>query len=155
VKLTSAQLQKIWLLSDTVLYPEAISFMRKLAKDQGYNPLPAAQMNDLLNIAESARYKDLEAFVIHQRGRDWPRSKHNIKTFYTELETYLTQMRVKRVRNEFHLLNNTPGGNSEIVQQVDALMASLSREFIQHLLAENGVLAVEMDERKKQRTGRR
>lgn len=139
VTLTSAQFQKIWLLSDTVLYPEAVSFMRKLVQEQDCDPLPAAQVNGLLSIAESARYKELYEFVVHQRDRNWPPSKRDIKTFYTELEKLFTQMRVKRLRSEFHLLSETPGqSNSEMLQEVDALMARLAREFIQHLLAENG-----------------
>lgn len=41
---TTTQLQKIWLLSDTVLYPEAVSFIHKLVEDQECNPLPASQV---------------------------------------------------------------------------------------------------------------
>ena len=45
---TPSQLQKIWLLSDTVLYPEAISFIRNLVEEQECDPLPASQVSGLL-----------------------------------------------------------------------------------------------------------
>jgi len=154
---TPAQLEKIWLLSDTVLYPEAVSFMRKLVQDQECDPLPTSQVAGLLNVAESAQYDELYRFVVHQRDRNWPPSKRDIKTFYTALEEVLSLMQRKRLKGEFHLLADEHGRSvSDIRQERDALMALLAREFIQHLLAENGILAAERaDERTKQRTNRR
>lgn len=151
---TLAQLQKIWLLSDTVLYPEAVSFIRKLVREQECNPLPTSQVAGLLSIAESARYDELYRFVLHQRERNWPPSKRDIKTFYTALEEVLGTMRRKRLKDEFHLLDGVSA--SEIRQETDALMALLAREFIQHLVAENGLLATELaEQRSHQRPGRR
>ncbi len=154
---TPAQLQKIWLLSDLVLYPEAVSFMRKLVQDQECDPLPTSQVAGLLNVAESAQYDELYRFVVHQRDRNWPPSKRDIKTFYTALEEVLSLMQRKRLKDEFHLLADERGRSaSDIRQETAALMALLAREFIQHLLAENGTLAAKLDdERKKQRTSRR
>jgi len=154
---TPAQLQKIWLLSDIVLYPEAVSFMRKLVQDQECDPLPTSQVAGLLNVAESAQYDELYRFVVHQRDRNWPPSKRDIKTFYTALEEVLSLMQRKRLKDEFHLLPDERGRSaSDIRQETAALMALLAREFIQHLLAENGTLAAKLDdERKKQRTSRR
>lgn len=54
---TPVQLQKIWLLSDTVLYPEAITFIHKLVEEQECNPLPASQVSGLLSIAESFKVR--------------------------------------------------------------------------------------------------
>lgn len=154
---TPAQLQKIWLLSDTVLYPEAVSFMRKLVQDQECDPLPASQVAGLLNVAESSKYDELYRFVVHQRDRDWPSSKRDIKTFYTALEQVLSLMQRKRLKDEFHLLADERGRSvSDIRQEINALMALLAREFIQHLLAENGALAAKLeDERRKQKMSRR
>jgi len=154
---TPAQLQKIWLLSDIVLYPEAVSFMRKLVQDQECDPLPTSQVAGLLNIAESAQYDELYRFLVHQRDRNWPPSKRDIKTFYTALEEVLSLMQRKRLKDEFHLLVDERGRSvSDIRQETAALMALLAREFIQHLLAENGALAAKLDdERKKQRMSRR
>ena len=42
--LSNAQLQKIYLLSDTVLYSEAVSFIRKLVQEEGCAPLPTSQI---------------------------------------------------------------------------------------------------------------
>jgi hypothetical protein len=154
---TPAQLQKILLLSDMVLYPEAVAFMRKLVQEQDCNPLPTSQVNGLFNIAESENYDALSRFVTHQRDRNWPPSKRDIQTFYTELEALLSLMRRKRLLGEFHLLTDEPGRSaSDTLKETDALMALLAREFIQHLLAENGALAADVEEkRKKQRMSRR
>lgn len=154
---TPAQLQKIWLLSDTVLYPEAVSFIHKLVEDQECNPLPASQISGLLSIAESSKYDELYRFVAHQRDRDWPPLRRDIKIFYTALEEVLSLMRRKRLKDEFHLVADTQGQSTqEMRQESDALMALLAREFIQHLTAENGVLAAAAaDQRAKQRTNER
>jgi hypothetical protein len=148
---TPAQLQKIWLLSDTVLYPEAVAFMLKLVREQECDPLPASQVAGLLSIAESANYDELHRFVLHQRDRNWPPSKRDIKTFYTALEERLSLMQRKRLQDEFHVL-----GAGDTHQEIKAMMALLAREFIQHLVAENGTLAAKLDEeRKRQRMSRR
>src|SRR6266566_6943689 len=142
--LSNAQLQKIYLLSDTVIYPEAVTFIRKLVQEQGCDPLPTSQVAGLLNIAEAVKYDELHRFVLHQRDRNWPPSKRDIKTFYTALEEVLSLMQRKRLKDEFHLVTDESGRSaSEIRQESDALVALLAREFIQHLLAENGLLAAE------------
>ena len=82
---TLRQLQKIWLLSDTVLYVEAVAFIQRLVDKEGCNPLPASQVNGLFSIAESSRYSELRQFVEHQRDRDWQPSKRDIKTFEVRL----------------------------------------------------------------------
>lgn len=148
--LSMAQLQKIWLLSDTVLYPEAVAFLRKLVHEQGCNPLPASQVSGLLSISASHKYDEFYRYVLHQRDRDWQPSKRDLKTFYTALEEVFSVMQRKRLKDEFHLLTaGKPGSGrsiGEIRQEADELMATLAREFIQHLLAENGVLAAQKAE---------
>lgn len=128
------QLRQLWNLSDNVLYSEAVTFLRRLVNEQGCATLPASQVTGLLNIANASIYSELERFIRHQQERNWPESKKDIKIFYAELEKWLTTFRNRRLRDEFHLGR----GN----QEVDELMALLAREFIQHLVAENGVLAV-------------
>jgi hypothetical protein len=145
-----AQLQKIWLLSDTVLYREAGDFIRKLVQEHDCDPLPTSQINGLLSIAESASYDALYQFVVHQRDRNWPPSKRDIKTFYTELELVLSQMQRRRLKEEFHLTSAANGKSvNEIRAEEKALMALLAREFIQHLVAENGLLLVEAEDRRR------
>ncbi len=153
-----AQLQKIGLLSDTVLYNEAVAFMHRLVRDQRCNPLPTSQVNGLLSIAEASRYDELYRFVVHQRDRNWPPSKRDIKTFYTALEQVLSQMQRRRLREEFHLLADVDGRSiSDLRHEADELLALLAREFIQHLVAENGVLAAAADDERarRRRTGGR
>jgi len=147
---TSAQLKKIWLLSDTVLYPEAVAFIQKHV--QGSEPLPNSQVMGLFNAAASEQYPALYQFVTHQRDRNWPYAKMHIKKFYTSLEETLTRLHRTRLRNEFHLLEDVPGrGVNETRREMDELMALLAREFIQHVLAENGVLLQAEEEQRRQR----
>jgi hypothetical protein len=141
-------------LSDTVLYDEAVAFLRELVDKQECNPLPNSQVVGLLNIAETSSYDELERFILHQRGRDWPPGARDIKTFYTALEEVLREIHIRRLRKEFHLLDGV--STRDVHQETDALMVLLAREFIQHLVAENGLLAVKMaDQRSHQRRSRR
>lgn len=136
---TLTQLQKIGLLSDTVLYPEAVAFIRRLVEKDGCNPLPTSQVNGLFSIAESSRYSELRQFVEHQRDRDWPPSKRDIKTFYTRLEQEFTRME-RRLAVEFGLTKDEHGRPVSDADQ-NEMLALLAREFIQHVIAENGVIA--------------
>src|SRR5437763_11811751 len=120
--LSNAQLQKIYLLSDTVLYSEAVSFIGKLVREQGCNPLPTSQVAGLLNIAEAVKYDELHRFVLHQRDRNWPPSKRDIKTFYTALEEVLSLIQRKRLKDEFHLMPDIQRHSvSEVRQEIDEL----------------------------------
>jgi hypothetical protein len=139
--LSKKQEQKIWLLSDTVLYPEAVAFIRRLVNEEQGSPLPASQVKGLQSIAESYQYDELYRFVTHQRDRDWPTSKWSIKTLYTDLEKDFTIMKNKRLKDEFHLVSEGLN-NQKARDEINALMAALAREFIQHMVAENGLLDV-------------
>jgi len=150
---STTQLQKIALLSDTVLYNEAVAFIRKLVKEQDCDPLPTSQVNGLLSIAESASYDELYRFVVHQRDRNWPPSKRDIKTFYTALEQELSLMYRKRLKDEFLLL--TQQNAQEIRKEADEVMALLARDYIQHLVAENGILQAEADDKRRQNRNQR
>jgi hypothetical protein len=146
--LTAKQLQKISLLADTVLYPEAVAFIRNLVKEEECDPLPPSQVTGLLNIAASSKYGELYTFVVHQRDRNWPQSRADIKKFYTALETYLTNMQKKRLKDEFRLV--TDGLKTrDARQESEELMAALTHDFIQHFVAENSLLAAEIAEEKR------
>src|SRR5260370_41890083 len=133
--LTDEQFQKIWLISDTVLYPEAVAFMRRMVQKEHCRPLSANQINGLLQLAEGSSYTDLHSRVLHQRERNWTGIRADLKKFYTELERLLTEIDTRRLRDEFHLVSKT-----STAQEVEEIMSLLAREFIQHLLAENGLL---------------
>jgi hypothetical protein len=149
--LSERQLQQIWQISDTVLYTEASAFLHQFIRDKEGRPLPATQMNGLLNIAKSAQYSELEHFIKHQRDRNWLSSKLYIKTFYTELERVFTLMRNKRIREEFHLLSSDLTIR-EMQQQANEVMAYLTYDFIQHLEAENRLLdALNQGQRRQNR----
>src|SRR5258708_39643194 len=143
--LSKDQVATIGLLSDTVLYPEAVTFMRQLVQVEDGDPPPTSQVAGLLNIASSATYDQLYTFIVHQRDRNWPASKSGIAKFYMALEKYLTVMQRKRLKDEFHLL--TEGLNTrDAKQESDELMIRLAQNLIQHMVAENGLyIAVQTD----------
>jgi len=146
---TPEQLRKLRYLSDTVLYAEAVTFIRRLVNDEDCSTLPASQVMGLLNIANASSYAELESFIKHQRERNWPASKSSIKTFYTELEKVFSAMR-KRITGEFELVE--PGANGKAAnQETEEVMVLLARDFIQHLIAENGLLAVEKAQERARR----
>jgi hypothetical protein len=151
---TLEQLQKLYYLSDEVLYPEAESFIQRFVKKDGNPTLPASQVMGLLNIANASSYSELEHFIRHQHGRNWTASKSYIKTFYDELEKVFATLR-KRARDEFDLLQYEPGHKLAKPENND-VMIWLAREFIQHLIAENGLLEFEKkkESAKKGQVGR-
>ena len=152
--LSKEQVSEVGLLSDTILYPEAVALIRQLVRDEECDPLPTSQVTGLLNVATSATYDKLYAFVVHQRDRNWPASKSDIPKFYTALEKYLTIMQKKRLKDEFHLL--THGLNTkDAKEESDTLMVQLAQNFIQHLVAENGLfVAAQEDAKARSRANR-
>ncbi|QBD78667.1 hypothetical protein EPA93_22835 [Ktedonosporobacter rubrisoli] len=136
------QLRKIWQLSDETLYPEAVAFIRQFVKGEEGAPLPNSQVMGLLNIASSDSYAELGRFIRHQRDRNWQEKKRHIKLFYEYLEKIFMTMRNKRIKDEFSLLRAGLSRKEE-TQQMDEIMLLLARDFIQHLIAENGVLAAQ------------
>ena len=146
--LTPEQLQKLDLISDTILYAEAVAFIRRLVREEELDPLPNSQILGLLNVAEGSNYSDMYQFVKHQRDRNWSGSKQGIKTFYTDLEKYLMEMSRRRMREEFQLVTPELPKNAAKAE-VDALMTALTHDFILHFAAENGVLLAEAADRRK------
>jgi hypothetical protein len=63
-------------------------------------------------------------------------------------------MQKKRLKDEFHLL--TEGLNTkDAKEESDALMVQLAQNFIQHLVAENGLfVAAQADARTRERANR-
>ncbi len=136
---SSEDFDRLWNLSDNVLYAEAVAFMQRFVNEKGSATLPASQVTGLLNVSNAATYKDLERFIQHQRERNWPVSKRDIETFYAELEEWLISVKNRRLKDEFHLVREGQGH-----EEIDELMGLLAHDFIQHLVAENGVLAVKI-----------
>jgi hypothetical protein len=127
---TPEQLLKLYFLSDEVLYPDAVDFIRRFVNNDDGAALPMSQVMGLQNIANTNSYAELEHFIRHQRERNWTAAKSYIKTFYIELEKVFATLR-KRTRDEFEL------------PETNDIKIWLARAFIQHLLAENGLLALE------------
>jgi hypothetical protein len=137
------QLETLLNVSDDTLYPEAVKLLHRLIDEEECLPLPASQIAGLLNIANLSNYPEVEHFIRHQRERDWPESRKDIKTLYTALGEALNTFKKKRLVERFQL---TSTGKSVQAQreESDELMALVAREFIQHLVAENMVLIAAM-----------
>ena len=147
MELTLAQVRKIDVISDTVLYPEATALVKQLIEDEECNPLPSSQIIGLLNIANTNTYTELYRFVLHQRDRNWTASKTDIKKFYTALEKYLSDMARQRVKAEFHLIPEELDVK-RTKQMTEIVMAVLAQDFIQHFVAENNRRAAYVSRRR-------
>ena len=149
--LSQKHLQKIDLLSDTVLYPESVAFVRRMIQKEKCNPLPAAQVNGLLNIALTLNYGEVRRFVEHQRERNWPSSKRDIKTFYSHLEKELARLE-PRFNSDFALAKDEHGRRVSSEEESE-MLGLLAREYIQHLLAENMLVEAEQKEQRRFQQG--
>jgi hypothetical protein len=149
--LSQKHLQKIELLSDTVLYPEAVASVRRMVQKEKCNPLPTTQVNGLLNIALTLNYDSVRDFAEHQRGRNWPSNKRDIKTFYTHLEKELIRLE-QRLDAEFALTKDEHGRPVSSEDERE-LLGRLTREYIQHLLAENILAEAEIREQRRFQQG--
>src|SRR5579875_3074027 len=130
VLITAEQQAKIRLLSDYELYPQAVQFMRNIAR-----PLPSTQINGLLNVSLGSTYDQLLLFVEHQRDRTtWRNNEQHIPMFYRGLRQKLQALE-DYLPSLYKLRAEKP-----LPEEVQALKMALAREFIQHLLAENGYM---------------
>jgi hypothetical protein len=81
--------KKIQLLSDAEFYPQAVEFMRGIAK-----PLPSSQINGLLNVSLASTYSRLTKFMAFQSKRTtWKASERHVPEFYKRLAQKLPEER--------------------------------------------------------------
>jgi 16S rRNA C1402 (ribose-2'-O) methylase RsmI len=131
--LTNEQRKKIYLLSDTVLYPEAVALTRELALDERVRQLPKdSQIMGLLNVSKSATYAEVLVFINRHIER------HVDEVFYDNLRQKLNKIQKERLQNEFELVIPNSIKREEDTQKKE-LMLLLAREFIQHIIAETGI----------------
>lgn len=126
--ITQKEEEKIHILSDITLYPQAVSFMRSINKK-----LPPSQINGLLNISlGNNTFKELKDFVQFQHERStWKSSERHIPEFYRRLSHKLTEL--EQEADKLAALRPTEVS----VDDRKELKMVFAREFIQHLLAEN------------------
>ena len=133
--ITEKQLERIRLLSDETLYKEAGELMRSIGSA---NSLPPTQINGLLNVSLANTYDHLIKFVEYQRDRTtWnTREQKYVPDFYRKLFNKLQSL----VRE--HVPSITLQGESSS-EDVEVIKMLITREFIQHLLAENSYKALQ------------
>ncbi len=131
--ITEKQLERIRLLSDETLYTEAIELMHSIGIA---NSLPSTQINGLINVSLANTYAHLMEFVQHQRDRTtWNgREQRFVPEFYHKLFNKLESLEEKQVPFITQQDSIEP-------EDKDVIKALIAREFIQHLLAENGYMA--------------
>jgi hypothetical protein len=130
VGLNEKILQKIRLLSDNLLYQEAVDFVAEFATE---NDIP--ENSQLIGLLEhSGQSDDMKRFIDRQEGRDWPDKKKHYKDFYSRLSRYLNGLR-NRTKNE---LNLVPTGlaRKEEQKKVNEVYPLLAQEYIRHLVSE-------------------
>ena len=128
--ITEQEQEKIRLLSDIELYPQAVEFMHGIARQ-----LPPTQINGLLNVSLANTYDELERFIEHQRTRTtWRREDTHIPDFYKRLAQKLKQLEAYALS----IMKSRAGQLSR--EDMQTLKMLLAREFIQHLLAENAYM---------------
>jgi len=128
--ITEQEQKKIRLLSDTEFYPQAVEFMRGIARQ-----LPPTQINGLLNVSLANTYDQLEEFIEHQRTRTtWRREDVHIPDFYKRLAQKLKQLDAYALS----IMKSRTGQPSR--EDMQTLKMLLAREFIQHVLAENAYM---------------
>ncbi len=125
--ITQKEQEKIRLLSDTELYPQAVEFMRGIAR-----ALPTTQINGLLNVSLANTYDRLKEFVEAQPKRaTWKTSERHIPEFYKRLTQKFKELE-KHVPAIIALRQEKASAADK-----ETVKMELAREFIQHLLAEN------------------
>jgi hypothetical protein len=121
---------KVNLLSDTILYDEAIRFAEQ-------HQMPDKQQ--LTGLAVFSRsWQELLDYIKHQVERDWGQQKSHYEDFYKELSNYLNAAQRglrQRVRTEFALVESGLGRRQERAI-LDTWAQALAQEFVQHLVAE-------------------
>ena len=125
--ITEQEQEKIRLLSDIELYPQAVEFIHGVARQ-----LPQTQINGLLNVSLANTYDELERFIERQRTRTtWRREDAHIPDFYKRLSQKLKQLEAYALS----IMKSRTGQPSR--EDMQTLKMLLAREFIQHVLAEN------------------
>ena len=125
--ITPHEQERIRLLSDTELYPQAVEFMRSVGKQ-----LPPTQINGLLNVSLANTYIRLKEFIDGQHKRTtWRRGDEHIPRFYKDLSVKLKQLE-NYARDILKARTEQPS-----LEDAQVLYMLIAREFIQHLLAEN------------------
>ena len=123
---TPAELEKVRVLSDTVLYERARKFV------QTTPALDNKQLNGVLEFSRSL--PELMLFVVGQRKRRWLEKEADMKQFYEALYAALIRI-MQDTRSVWGFVPR--GASEEEAQQRTAVFADmLARDFAQHLVAE-------------------
>jgi hypothetical protein len=125
--ITRQEEEKIQILSDTELYPQAVEFMHGIARK-----LPTTQINGLLNVSLANTYEQLKEFVDHQYNRTtWKANERHIPEFYRRLTLKFKDL------DKYALSILALRTEKASTEDQERIKMAIAREFIQHLLAEN------------------
>lgn len=124
--------RRINLLSDTVLYAEAVAFVAE-------HPMP--KQSQLMGLQQFSRtWDELKDYINHQRGRDWGRDT-TTPLFYDALRDYLGTGGGKKPASLFQRITDAFGlvaaeGLTKQQQRdaTEAWAGALAAAFITHLV---------------------
>jgi len=135
MKLTPEQEAKIRWLSDNHLYQKAQNFVNHCQR----NFIEGKQQAGILEFSHT--WKELNAFIHHQKSRDWEtisKKKAHYKLFYATLEEELQEL-LKLVTQEKFVTGEVPSIKAEQKKyndEINEVAGLLAHEFIQHVVAE-------------------
>jgi hypothetical protein len=125
--------RRINLLSDTVLYQDAVMFVSD-------NPPPKqSQLTGLLQFSRT--WSEIKGYINHQRNRDWGRDT-DTPAFYEALRNYLygngaqrhKRSLETRISEEFGLIDSEALTKQERRDATEAYAGMLATAFVQHIV---------------------
>lgn len=142
--ISKKEYERIRLRSDTEFYHQARTFMQSIG-----GTLPPTQVNGLLNVALANTYQHLKEFIAHQAERKtWKgQEQRYVPDFYRKLTHKLQE--IERTVPLIALERQKELSQKER-EEISTLLA---REFIQHILAENGYQAIQRDQQEQLERG--
>ena len=129
---TTEQVQKICLLSDDELYKNAVDFVETY-----YSPkVSKTQLSGLQNAVGAGNRSEIFSYIENRLARST--TTEDLKNFYQALRDYLNSLHSKVQEVQFVVKpeKTTRAQDRQVKTEIDQYAYLLSKEYIQHLIAE-------------------
>ena len=130
--MTTEQLQKICLLSDSELYEDAVEFV----KPHRETKVSETQLSGLQNAIGAGDYNEIFRYIKNRLERSTTSAQ--LKNFYEELRDYLQRLpsKVEEARLVVIPEDMTRAQSKQVKEEINFYAYLLATEYIQHLVAE-------------------
>lgn len=132
--MTTEQLQKIYLLSDSELYEDAVEFV----KPHRETKVSETQLSGLQNAVGAGDYNEIFRYIKNRLRRSTTNAQ--LKNFYEELRDYLQRLPSKVEEAGLVVIpeneDMTRAQRKQVKEEIDLYAYLLATEYIQHLVAE-------------------